>query len=124
MYIPSKKWGIFPPRIIDGGVTILSRFPILDTAYELYDDATVVCHKARQSSYIPSSLRTNMIRFLFPLQSTADMWCAKGLVWAKIALPGPEGKHIHVFSTHMQAHDHPDGRYSKACRGCGIPHRG
>jgi sphingomyelin phosphodiesterase len=44
VHIPSKKWGVFPPRVIDGGVTILSRFPILETEYELYHDATMVLH--------------------------------------------------------------------------------
>lgn len=48
VHIPSKTFGVFPPRVIDGGVTILSRLPILETEHILFSDATPVKHCVRQ----------------------------------------------------------------------------
>lgn len=42
VFVPSKKFGIYPPRVLDGGVSIVSRFPIVDTDHLLYSDATLV----------------------------------------------------------------------------------
>eukprot|EP00123_Amoebidium_parasiticum_P013958 comp22247_c0_seq1/m.32840 comp22247_c0_seq1/g.32840 ORF comp22247_c0_seq1/g.32840 comp22247_c0_seq1/m.32840 type:complete len:395 (-) comp22247_c0_seq1:27-1211(-) len=77
----------FPPRLIDGGLTILSRFPMEETGYHIYSKAE---------------------------PRTADILAGKGVLWAKISLGA--GKHVHVFNTHLQAHDHDDGRYVRVRR--------
>eukprot|EP00871_Galdieria_phlegrea_P004886 jgi/Galph1/5399/GphlegSOOS_G4019.1 len=68
------------PKIVDGGVTILSRFPILSTDSLFFERA----------SY-----------------STIDCIVGKGVLYAKIELPLSEPCYLHLFSTHLQAGDEP-----------------
>lgn len=70
MASPIPGW--FSPMIVDGGCTILSRYPFVET------DSIV-----------------------FPRGVEADGTCAKGAVYARIALR-PD-YYVHVFCTHLQA---------------------
>eukprot|EP00871_Galdieria_phlegrea_P004794 jgi/Galph1/5315/GphlegSOOS_G3991.1 len=100
-FLPRNLLGMFPPRVIDGGVTILSKWPIVYTNYWHY----------RHCVY-----------------STVDSFVGKGCLYARISLVdwlslskenhqgmtkdnhvvvSSESKYLHVFSTHMQAGDRP-----------------
>lgn len=75
----------WPPKLIDGGLTITSEFPIVETDFITYDSAV--------------------------LQSI-DYIVAKGALYAKIQLPGhsdgqeqPLQTCVHVFTTHAQANN-------------------
>ncbi|GJQ12516.1 hypothetical protein GpartN1_g4307.t1 [Galdieria partita] len=68
------------PKIVDGGVTILSKFPIVATDSIFF----------KRSSY-----------------STIDCIVAKGVLYAKVELPFMEPRYLHLFSTHLQAGDEP-----------------
>ncbi|EME30491.1 sphingomyelin phosphodiesterase [Galdieria sulphuraria] len=68
------------PKVVDGGVTILSKFPIVATDSIFF----------KRSSY-----------------STIDCIVAKGVLYAKIELPFVEPRYLHLFSTHLQAGDEP-----------------
>ncbi|GJQ09071.1 hypothetical protein GpartN1_g862.t1 [Galdieria partita] len=104
-YLP-RNFFMFPPKIIDGGVSILSRYPIVETDH---------------------------IHFRNIVTTTIDSIVGKGVLYARIELPSslssdihsswnsssfPEGvvrsenpvaiekaRFLHVFSTHMQAGD-------------------
>ncbi|GJQ09484.1 hypothetical protein GpartN1_g1275.t1 [Galdieria partita] len=89
-----------PPRIIDGGVTIMSKFPIV---------------------------YTNYINYRHCVYSTVDSFVGKGCLYARISLTGTfpsqtsneshnrtckeeesivrRAQYLHVFSSHMQAGD-------------------
>ncbi|KNC83211.1 hypothetical protein SARC_04536 [Sphaeroforma arctica JP610] len=79
--------GYFPPKLIDGGVTIVSRYPIEFSDFFVYSDA-----------------------YLF----TADVWTSKGILLARVQVPQADGNplSVDVYSTHMQAHDAEDDRYT------------
>lgn len=68
------------PKIVDGGVTILSKFPIVATDSIFFQRASF---------------------------STIDCIVAKGVLYAKIELPYMEPRYLHLFSTHLQAGDEP-----------------
>lgn len=68
------------PKVVDGGVTILSKFPIVSTDSIFF----------KRASY-----------------STIDCIVAKGVLYAKIELPFVEPRYLHLFSTHLQAGDEP-----------------
>jgi endonuclease/exonuclease/phosphatase family metal-dependent hydrolase len=64
----------FPPKFVDGGLTIASRYPILAEDSIVYDDCVV---------------------------SSVDAIVAKGVLYAFIKLA--PGVRVHVFTTHLQA---------------------
>lgn len=104
-YLPRNLF-MFPPKVIDGGVSILSRYPIVETDH---------------------------IHFRNIVTTTIDSIVGKGVLYARIELPSslssdihsswnsssfPQGvvhsenpvaiekaRFLHVFSTHMQAGD-------------------
>ncbi|GJD07298.1 Sphingomyelinase [Galdieria sulphuraria] len=97
-FLPRNCFRI-PPRIIDGGVTILSKFPIL---------------------------YTNYIHYRHCVYSTVDSFVGKGCLYARISLTPTcytqkssedynknskkemrieRAQYLHVFSSHMQAGD-------------------
>ena len=84
-YLPRNLW-MYPPRVIDGGVSILSRYPIVASDYWHYRHV---------------------------VRGTVDSFVGKGVLYARILLPTREqhNRHrrtfLHVFSTHMQAGDRP-----------------
>mmetsp|Transcript_3816 Transcript_3816/g.7287 ORF Transcript_3816/g.7287 Transcript_3816/m.7287 type:complete len:381 (-) Transcript_3816:2087-3229(-) len=72
--------GFCPPKILSGGCTILSRYPMVDTDSLIYSDS---------------------------LMCSIDAVVAKGVLYALIRLPSSEL--LHVFTTHMQAGDGREG---------------
>eukprot|EP01134_Creolimax_fragrantissima_P004367 CFRG4367T1 len=88
VFIPAVPLsGYFPPKLIDGGVTIVSRYPITSTKYHVFSTAEL---------------------------RTADAWTAKGVLYARVQVPSETDENISVdmYTTHMQAHDAQDDRYS------------
>lgn len=71
---PAPSW-FFDQELIDGGLLIVSRYPIIDTKFDKFNDS------------IPSLL--------------ADGFVAKGLLYAKIELR--QDRILHLFNTHTQA---------------------
>jgi len=84
-FLPRNCFRI-PPRIIDGGVTIMSKFPIV---------------------------YTNYIHYRHCVYSTVDSFVGKGCLYARISYRLDEkdssktggARYLHVFSSHMQAGD-------------------
>ena len=68
-------WWFFDKELIDGGLLIVSRYPIVETRFEKFN-----CK-------IPSLL--------------ADGFVAKGLLYAKLDLG--QKRMLHLFNTHTQA---------------------
>lgn len=69
-----------PPKVIDAGLAILSRYPIVKADYYTFSEA--VCR-------------------------SIDMVVAKGVLYARIRLFADEPtRYAHVFTTHMQANNH------------------
>eukprot|EP00123_Amoebidium_parasiticum_P013044 comp21729_c0_seq2/m.30731 comp21729_c0_seq2/g.30731 ORF comp21729_c0_seq2/g.30731 comp21729_c0_seq2/m.30731 type:complete len:282 (-) comp21729_c0_seq2:64-909(-) len=78
---------VYFPRIVDGGVNIISRLPFAQT------DAYVYTMAEWRSS---------------------DAIAHKGVVYARLQIS--TDRHVHVFTTHLQAGDHTDGRYEAVRR--------
>ena len=70
VYSPTP-W-FFEKELIDGGLLIVSRFPIVDTSFPKFEGKTI------------------------PL--LADAFCTKGVLYAKIELGDV---YLHLFNTHM-----------------------
>ncbi|KAI0560035.1 sphingomyelin phosphodiesterase [Gracilaria domingensis] len=84
-YVTSPSPGIkgllsFPPKLIDGGLVIASRFEILQADYITFSRATT---------------------------ASIDTIVAKGVLYAGVAVPAPNNSTflVHVFTTHMQANN-------------------
>lgn len=92
--LPNKLLGSLPPRIIPGGVSVLSRWPIVDWDYIIYDDVAMF---------------------------SADAWVAKGALYAQIAVPfagsdagtSDSSVRVHVFSTHLQSSGDARSRFAR-----------
>lgn len=91
-YVTSPMPGLpgllqFPPKLVDGGLTITSKYPIEDTDFIPYADA---------------------------IWRSIDIIVAKGVLYGKVRLPSREGRVkngtcLHVFTTHAQANNGLDG---------------
>jgi len=75
---PDSGWLPFQQ---DGGLVILSRYPI-----------------------------TACSAFTFKTSSGTDRLAGKGVLYARIQIGPLEGDYIHVFNTHLQSHDYPETR--------------
>jgi hypothetical protein len=75
---PDSGW---LPLKQDGGLVILSRYPI-----------------------------TACSAFTFKASSGTDMLAGKGVLYARIQIGPREGDYIHIFNTHLQSHDYPETR--------------
>jgi endonuclease/exonuclease/phosphatase family metal-dependent hydrolase len=75
---PDSGW---LPLQQDGGLVILSRYPI-----------------------------TACSAFTFKTSSGTDRLAGKGVLYARIQIGPQEGDYIHVFNTHLQSHDYPETR--------------
>ncbi|CAN8062372.1 unnamed protein product [Agarophyton chilense] len=70
----------YPPKIIDGGLAIVSRFEIVQTGFKTYSRANI---------------------------QSIDFIVAKGALYARIAIPTNNSSSCitHIFTTHMQANN-------------------
>lgn len=71
----------WPPKLVDGGLSIVSRYPITDSDFQVY------------SAFVGRSI---------------DAIVAKGVLYALINIVETDGEasfntHVHVFTTHLQA---------------------
>ncbi|PXF44695.1 Sphingomyelinase [Gracilariopsis chorda] len=84
--IPGLK-GLFswPPKIIDGGLVIASRYRILETDYRAFSNAQF---------------------------ESIDFIVAKGVLYARVSLLHSVNVFVHVFTTHMQANNGLDMDFS------------
>jgi sphingomyelin phosphodiesterase len=106
-YIPRRVLPL-PPKFVDGGVSIFSRFPIIEFDYIHYKHVVyhtidalvgkgVLYARVELPVYWPQDWRSTWNASRFPKNTV----CARELETQQRA------RYLHVFSTHMQAGDRP-----------------
>jgi endonuclease/exonuclease/phosphatase family metal-dependent hydrolase len=104
-YLP-RNFFMFPPKIIDGGVSILSRYPIVETDYIHFRNIVtttidsivgkgVLYARIELPSSLSSDIHSSWNSSSFP----------QGVVYSEHPVAIEKARFLHVFSTHMQAGD-------------------
>jgi len=107
VYLPKRILGI-PPKFVDGGVSIFSRFPIVAWDYIHYRNVVyhtidalvgkgVLYARIELPVYWPADFPRKWNRSAFPSST----------VQAKQVESQTNARYLHIFSTHMQAGDRP-----------------
>ncbi|KAF6001446.1 hypothetical protein CCYA_CCYA13G3579 [Cyanidiococcus yangmingshanensis] len=107
VYLPRRVLRL-PPKFVDGGVSIFSRFPIVEWDYIHYEHVVyhtidalvgkgVLYARIELPPYWPQNLRPKWNASSFP----------NNAVYTRELENQGRARYLHVFSTHMQAGDRP-----------------